>query len=113
MRVSVALTTLAAAATLAAPALADGGYFAGAQGARAAGRSGAFVARADDPTAIMYNPAGLAGITEVAEAQNLLAGAEYQDAAARVDVWRALLAQAAAQGTLTSFVELLRPSGAQ
>jgi outer membrane protein TolC len=57
--------------------------------------------------------AGLAGITEVAEAQNLLAGAEYQDAAARVDVWRALLAQAAAQGTLTSFVELLRASGAQ
>jgi long-chain fatty acid transport protein len=54
---------LAATATLAAPALADGGYYAGAQGARAAGRSGAFVARADDPTAIVYNPAGLAGIT--------------------------------------------------
>jgi outer membrane protein len=55
--------------------------------------------------------AGLASIIEVAEAQNLLAGAEYQDAAARVDVWRALLAQAVAQGTLTSFVELLRASG--
>jgi long-chain fatty acid transport protein len=63
VRVPVALTTLAAAATLAAPALADGGYYGGAQGARAAGRSGAFVARADDPTAIVYNPAGLAGIT--------------------------------------------------
>jgi outer membrane protein TolC len=57
--------------------------------------------------------AGLAGIIEVAEAQNLLAGAEYQDAAARVDVWRALLAKAVAQGNLTSLVELLRASGAQ
>jgi outer membrane protein TolC len=55
--------------------------------------------------------AGLAGIIEVAEAQNLLAGAEYQEAAARVDVWRALLAKAMAQGTLASFVDLLRASG--
>ena len=57
--------------------------------------------------------AGLAGLIEVAEAQNLLAGAEYQNAAARVDVWRALLAKAVAQGNLASFVELLRASGAQ
>jgi outer membrane protein len=57
--------------------------------------------------------AGLASITEVAEAQNLLAGAEYQDAAARVDVWRALLARAVAQGSLTAFVDLLRGSGVQ
>jgi len=57
--------------------------------------------------------AGLAGMVEVAEAQNLLAGAEYQDAAARVDVWRALLAQAVAQGNLTALVDLLRASGAQ
>jgi outer membrane protein TolC len=57
--------------------------------------------------------AGLAGIVEVAEAQNLLAGAEYQDAAARVDVWRALLAKAVAQGNLTALVDLLRASGAQ
>jgi outer membrane protein TolC len=55
--------------------------------------------------------AGLAGITEVAEAQNLLVGAEYQDASARVDVWRALLAQAVAQGDLASFIELFRGSG--
>jgi outer membrane protein len=55
--------------------------------------------------------AGLASITEVAEAQNLLAGAEYQDAAARVGVWRALLARAVAQGSLTSFIDLLRASG--
>jgi len=57
--------------------------------------------------------AGLASIIEVAEAQNLLAGAEYQDAAARVDVWRALLAKAVAQGDLTSLVDLLRASGMQ
>ena len=57
--------------------------------------------------------AGLAGIVEVAEAQNLLADAEYQDAAARVDVWRALLAKAVAQGNLTALVDLLRVSGAQ
>lgn len=55
--------------------------------------------------------AGLAGITEVAEAQNLLVGAEYQDASARVEVWRALLAQAVAQGDLASFIERLRGSG--
>jgi outer membrane protein TolC len=55
--------------------------------------------------------AGLASVTEVAEAQNLLAGAEYQDAAARVGVWRALLARAVAQGTLASFVDLLRAAG--
>ncbi len=57
--------------------------------------------------------AGLAGIIEVAEAQNLLAGAEYQDAAARVDVWRALLAKAVAQGNLASLIDLLRASGVQ
>ena len=57
--------------------------------------------------------AGLAGIIEVAEAQTLLAGAEYQNAAARVDVWRALLAKATAQGSLASFVDLLRASGVQ
>jgi long-chain fatty acid transport protein len=56
------LTTLAAATTVAAHAFADGGYYGGALGARAAGRSGAFVARADDPTAVHYNPAGLATI---------------------------------------------------
>jgi outer membrane protein TolC len=57
--------------------------------------------------------AGLAGIVEVAEAQNLLAGAEYQDATARVDVWRALLAKAVAQGSLASLIDLIRASGVQ
>jgi long-subunit fatty acid transport protein len=47
-------------AAFAGPALADGGYFAGNLGAKASGRSGAFAARADDLSAISYNPAGLA-----------------------------------------------------
>jgi outer membrane protein TolC len=55
--------------------------------------------------------AGLAGIVEVAEAQNLLAGAEYQNGVARVDVWRSLLARAIAQGDIAPFVGLLRASG--
>jgi len=60
LKLTVALTGLVGAAALAAPAFADGGYYGGALGARAAGRSGAFVARADDPTAVAYNPAGIA-----------------------------------------------------
>jgi len=45
---------------LSAVALADGGYYAGTLGAKAAGRGGAFTAKADDVTAISFNPAGLA-----------------------------------------------------
>jgi outer membrane protein len=53
--------------------------------------------------------AGLASIIEVADAQSLLAQAEVQDQLARVDVWRAVLAEAVAQGTLTAFLDLLHP----
>jgi outer membrane protein TolC len=53
--------------------------------------------------------AGLAGIVEVAEAQNLVAQSEVQDQIARVDVWRALLAQAVADGTIEPFLKLIRP----
>jgi outer membrane protein TolC len=70
-------------------------------------------ARQSEAQARARYDAGLAGIIEVAEAQNLLAGAEYQDAAARVDVWRALMAKAVALGSLASLVDLLRASGAQ
>jgi outer membrane protein TolC len=69
-------------------------------------------ARQSEAQARARYDAGLAGIIEVAEAQNLLAGAEYQDAAARVDMWRALLARGVAQGNLASLVDLLRASGA-
>jgi outer membrane protein len=53
--------------------------------------------------------AGLTSIIEVADTQSLLAQAEVQDQLARVDVWRALLAEAAAQGNLASFLTLLQP----
>lgn len=54
--------TLVFISTIAASADADGGYFSGTKGARAAGRAGAFVARADDLSAVLYNPAGLTRI---------------------------------------------------
>jgi long-chain fatty acid transport protein len=43
-------------------ARADGGYFDGVKGASASGRGGAFVARADDVSAVELNPAGLTQI---------------------------------------------------
>ena len=58
--------------------------------------------------------AGLASVIEVADAQSLLAQAEVQDQLARIDIWRALLAQAVAQGTLTPFLSLVTtPAGAR
>jgi outer membrane protein TolC len=69
-------------------------------------------ARQSETQARARYDAGLATIVEVAEAQNLLAAAEFQDAAAKVEVWRALLAQAAAQGNLTGFVDAIRAAGA-
>ena len=54
-----------------------------------------------------YN-AGLATIVEIAEAQSLLAQAEVQDQLARIDVWRALLAEAVAQGDVNPFLSILR-----
>jgi outer membrane protein len=51
---------------------------------------------------------GLTSITEVAEAQRLLAQVEADDAVARLGVWRALLAQAQAAGDLSAFVEKTR-----
>jgi outer membrane protein len=51
--------------------------------------------------------AGLASVVEVAEAQNLLAQAEYQHAVSRIEVWRAMLAEAVAQGDLTPLVAAL------
>lgn len=52
---------------------------------------------------------GLASVTEVAEAQRLLAQAEADDAVARLGVWRALLATAQAHGDLTPFIEKIKP----
>jgi outer membrane protein len=54
--------------------------------------------------------AGLASIVEVADAESLLAQAEVEDQLARIDVWRALLAQAVAQGTLAPLLNAANPS---
>jgi long-chain fatty acid transport protein len=51
---------VAGALGVASPAVAGGGFELFAQGSKAAGLAGAFVAQADDPTAVFYNPAGLA-----------------------------------------------------
>jgi outer membrane protein len=66
-------------------------------------------ARQSEAQATARYQAGLTGIIEVADAQSLLAQAEVQDQMARVDVWRALFAQAVAQGNLTSFLNLVHP----
>lgn len=47
--------------------------------------------------------AGLASLAELADAQGLLAQAEYQSALTRVEIWRALLAHAVAEGDLQAF----------
>jgi outer membrane protein TolC len=48
---------------------------------------------------------GLATVTEVADAQRLLAQAEVDNSVARLNVWRALLAAARLQGDLRPFLE--------
>jgi outer membrane protein TolC len=56
--------------------------------------------------------AGLTGITELAEAQRLLAQAESEEALASLAMWRARLAAAAAAGDLAPFLaEAAQPSG--
>jgi outer membrane protein len=52
--------------------------------------------------------AELTTVTEVAEAQRLLAQAEVENALARLSVWRAHLAEAKAKGDLKPFLDLLR-----
>jgi outer membrane protein TolC len=49
--------------------------------------------------------AQLATVTEVAEAQRLLAQAEIDDAVARLSVWRALLAAGRARGDIKPFLQ--------
>jgi outer membrane protein TolC len=65
-------------------------------------------ARLSEAQARARYDAGLASIVEVADAQSLLAQATVQDELARVDVWRALLAAAVAQGDLASFLTVVR-----
>jgi outer membrane protein TolC len=48
---------------------------------------------------------GLANITEMADAQRLLAQAEFEDSVSKLAVWRALLAAAKLQGDLKPFLQ--------
>jgi outer membrane protein TolC len=66
-------------------------------------------ARQSETQARARYDAGLATLNELADAQSLLAQAEAQDQVARVDVWRALLSRAVADGSLASFLTQLRP----
>ncbi len=52
--------------------------------------------------------AELATLTEVAEAQKLLAQAEVENSLAKLSVWRALLMQAKANGEMKDFLALVR-----
>lgn len=68
-------------------------------------------ARESEAQATARYRAGLSMIAEVADAQALLAQAEYQSAAATVDVWRALLADGIARGDLAPFARLAASGG--
>jgi outer membrane protein TolC len=61
-------------------------------------------ARAAQTQAMARYKAGLGTLIEVAETQRLLAQAEIDDSLARLSVWRALLARAAAEGDLEPFL---------
>ncbi|HJT89941.1 MAG TPA: TolC family protein, partial [Bryobacteraceae bacterium] len=50
--------------------------------------------------------AGVSTLVDVAEAQRLLVQAEIDDVLARLSIWRALAALAAAQGNLDPFLNL-------
>jgi outer membrane protein TolC len=52
--------------------------------------------------------AGLAPLTEVADAARLLAQAETDDALSRLGMWQALLAEASARGTLALFLDQVK-----
>ena len=68
-------------------------------------------ARQSEAQANARYQAGLASIVEVADTQSLLAQAEYQDAVARVGIWRALLGEAVARGDLAPFRALASAAG--
>ena len=62
-------------------------------------------ARQAEQQATARYKAGLSSVVDVAEAQRLVTQAEIDDSLAKLTVWRALLAQAIAQGDLQPFLE--------
>ncbi len=82
--------------------------FAALEGARRVAENTPFqldAARAAEQQATARYKAGLGNIVEVAEAERLLAQSEIDDSLARLNVWRAILAVASAQGDLGSFLQ--------
>jgi outer membrane protein TolC len=65
-------------------------------------------ARATELQATARYKSGLGTIAETAEAQRILTEAEIDDALARLSVWRALLAVAAAEGDLAPYLDQVR-----
>ncbi len=65
-------------------------------------------ARASEQQASARYRAGLGTIVEVAEAQRLLTQTEIDESLAKLGVWRALLAVAAAQGDLTPYLDMVK-----
>jgi outer membrane protein TolC len=65
-------------------------------------------ARASETQSRARYDASLATIVEVAEAEGLLAQAEFDDAEARINLWRGLFGLAYAQGDLQPFLDILR-----
>ncbi|MBI3683468.1 MAG: TolC family protein [Acidobacteria bacterium] len=81
------------------------------EGARRAARQAPVqleAARAVEQQAKARYQAGLSSIVEVAEAQRLLAQADADNALARLNVWRAMLAVAASKGNLDEFLDQTR-----
>jgi outer membrane protein TolC len=65
-------------------------------------------ARTNEKQAEARYRASLANVIEVADAQRLLVQAETDDAVAKVSVWRALLAEAFAEGNLQPFLDAVK-----
>jgi outer membrane protein TolC len=63
-------------------------------------------ARAAEAQAQARYRSGLATLTELADAQRVLAQAEIDDGLARLNVWRALLALRTAEGDLAPFLKM-------
>jgi outer membrane protein TolC len=63
-------------------------------------------ARAADAQARARYKSGLATVTEVADAQRVLAQAEIDDHLARLNIWRSLLALRTAEGNLTPLLDI-------
>jgi outer membrane protein TolC len=68
-------------------------------------------ARVGEQQARARYESGLSNLTELADAQRLLTQSEIDDALARLNIWRARLAEVSAKGDLQPFLEEVRKTG--